>query len=72
MTKRLKVASRDYTASIQLHWGMHPLWERHDSLFNSGDHCRGMTALSTAEDMSLKGSFMGKISGSQDCMPSGA
>ena len=43
--------------------------ERHDSLFNSRDHCRGMIALSTAEDMSLKGSLMGKISGSQDCMP---
>ena len=28
-----------------------------------------MIALSTAEDMSLKGSLMGKISGSQDCMP---
>ena len=43
--------------------------ERHHSLFNSRDHRRGMIALSTAEDMSLKGSLMGKISGSQDCMP---
>ena len=31
--------------------------------------CRGMIALSTAENMSLKVSLMGKISGSQDCMP---
>ena len=42
--------------------------ERHDSLFNSRDQCRGMIALSTAENMSLKGALMGKISGSQDCM----
>ena len=43
--------------------------ERHHSLFNSRDQCGCMIALSTAENMSFKGSLMGRFLGRRIACP---